>query len=82
VPQDERYFGERLRELRRAAGLSQPRLAKAAGVSVSAVRDFEQGRREPTFGTLVKLAAGLGLSLSAFDPPTVTPRPARKLKEK
>jgi transcriptional regulator with XRE-family HTH domain len=63
------YFGKRLQELRREKGLTQPALADAAGVGLSTVRDFEQGRREPTLGTLVKLAQGLGVSLSAFDPP-------------
>ncbi len=67
-------FGERLKALRAAAGLSQPALADRAGVSVSAVRQFEYGLREPAFGTLVKLAEALGVSLDAFKdgaaPPT------------
>jgi transcriptional regulator with XRE-family HTH domain len=60
-------FGELLRRLRAAAGLSQPALAERCGLGLSTVRQFEQGRREPTYGTLVKLAEGLGVSLAAFD---------------
>ncbi len=51
--------GQWLRERRLQAGLSQPILAEATGVGLSTIRDFEQGRRELTFGTLVRLA-GLG----------------------
>ena len=60
-------FADRLKVLRAAAALSQPQLAKQTGLHVGTIRQFEQGRREPTYGTLVKLAAGLGVSLSAFD---------------
>jgi DNA-binding XRE family transcriptional regulator len=82
MPQEKGYFADRLRELRRAAGLSQPGLAEASGVAVSTIREFEQGRREPTLGTLLKLAAGLSASLSAFDPPPGQPKPARKSRGK
>ena len=82
MPQEKGYFADRLRELRRAAGLSQPGLAEASGVAVSTIREFEQGRREPTLGTLLKLAAGLSASLSAFDPPPGQPKPTRKPRGK
>ena len=61
------FFAERLKELRNNAGLSQPGLAVRSGVGVSTIRQFEYGRREPTYGTLVKLARGLGVSLAAFN---------------
>jgi transcriptional regulator with XRE-family HTH domain len=67
-------FGERLRELRAKAELSQPALAERADLPVGTIRHFEQGRREPTYGTLVKLATGLGVSLSAFDVAADEPR--------
>jgi transcriptional regulator with XRE-family HTH domain len=63
------FFARKLRELRDRAGLSQPGLAERAGVSVGAVRQLEYGRREPTYGTLVRLARALGVSLAAFDVP-------------
>lgn len=59
----------RLKSLRESAGVSQAALAEQAGIGVSTLRQFEYGRREPTFGTLVKLAEGLGVSLAEFDAP-------------
>jgi transcriptional regulator with XRE-family HTH domain len=69
MPAEKGFFAERLRELRTKAKLSQPELAEECGLAVGTIRQFEQGRREPTYETLVKLAEGLGVSLSAFDPP-------------
>ena len=61
------FFAKRLRELRRQTGLSQAGLAEACDLGASTIRQFEQGWREPTYGTLVKLAQGLGVSLAAFE---------------
>src|SRR3954452_20979059 len=61
------FFAGKLKALRERAGLSQPVPAQRSGVVVSTIRQFEYGRREPTYGTLVKLASGLGVSLAAFD---------------
>jgi transcriptional regulator with XRE-family HTH domain len=47
-------------------------VAERSGVAISIIRQVEQGPREPTSGTLVKLAAGLGVSLSAFDQAAAT----------
>ena len=56
-------MAQRLQALRRLAGLSQPQLAKAAGVSVGTLRCWEQARRTPLFDAAVKLADALGVSL-------------------
>jgi transcriptional regulator with XRE-family HTH domain len=80
------FFAETLKALREKAGLSQSVLAERSGVGVSTIRQFEYGRREPTYGTLVKLAQGLGVSLAAFDtnrgqsPPPAKAKRARKRK--
>ena len=60
-------FVKCLQRLRKATGLSQPRLAEKAGISVTALRNWEQGRREPYIGTAAVLAGALGVSLSEFD---------------
>jgi transcriptional regulator with XRE-family HTH domain len=60
-------FAERLKTLRKQAALSQNQLAARSGVAVGTIRQFEYGLREPTYGTLLKLAVGLGMSLAAFD---------------
>src|SRR6185312_1533387 len=61
---DERTsFGEQLRRLRVAAGLSQEALAERAGLSVQAIGALETGkRRRPYPNTIAALADALGLS--------------------
>jgi DNA-binding SARP family transcriptional activator/tetratricopeptide (TPR) repeat protein/DNA-binding XRE family transcriptional regulator len=55
-------FGILVRRYRHAAGLTQLELADKAGISVAALRDFEQSRRHrPRPGTLAALASALGL---------------------
>jgi predicted ATPase/transcriptional regulator with XRE-family HTH domain len=55
-------FGERLRHLREAAGLTQEALAAAAGLSVNAIGALERGdRRHPYPSTIQVLASVLGL---------------------
>ena len=70
MAKEKRFFAERLKALRHQASLSQPVLAQRSGVAVSTIRQFEYGRREPTYGTLLKLAQGLGVSLAVFEPTT------------
>jgi predicted ATPase/DNA-binding XRE family transcriptional regulator len=56
-------FGERLRRLREAAGLTQEELAGAAGLTPNAVSDLERGRRRrPYPHTVRSLADALGLT--------------------
>ncbi|BBH71174.1 hypothetical protein ACTI_78590 [Actinoplanes sp. OR16] len=55
-------FGNRLRSLRRASGLTIDQLAAASGVSGRAISDMERGHsRAPQVRTLAALAEGLGL---------------------
>lgn len=72
------FFADRLKELRKRAGISQQKLADAAGIGASTVRQYEYGLREPTYDTLVKLARGLGVSLAAFDEDEPPPKKRRK----
>jgi transcriptional regulator with XRE-family HTH domain len=54
-----------IRRLRLARGLSQFRLAQAAGVTRVAVCQIEGGRiRDPRMTTLLKLARGLGVTVN------------------
>ena len=59
-------FADRLKELREQAGLSQPQLAAASGLPVGSIRQYEQGRRDPLWQVLFKLAEALGVSSEAF----------------
>ncbi len=56
-------FGDRLRSLRAAAGLTQGALGKMIGRSDSAVRMWELGRNEPDMKTLAALSVILCCSL-------------------
>jgi transcriptional regulator with XRE-family HTH domain len=53
-----------LRNIRR---WSQSELAEAAGVTNSAISDYERGKVDPQTQTLQKLVRALGLPLSALD---------------
>jgi DNA-binding SARP family transcriptional activator len=56
-------MGMEVRDRRRAAGLTQQQLAAAAGMSVGALRDLEQGRTaRPRAASLRRLRTALGMS--------------------
>ncbi len=59
-------FKNRLKALREAAGLTQEGLARAAGLSTSAVAKLERLPMGPTWDTAVKLADALGVRLDDF----------------
>ena len=49
APSRENYIDAiRIKEIRQATGLSQPKFAALIDVQVSTLRNWEQGRREPT----------------------------------
>ena len=56
-------FGERLRQLREAAGLTREQLAEQAGLTAKGIGALERGeRRRPYLRTIQALAGALGLS--------------------
>jgi transcriptional regulator with XRE-family HTH domain len=57
-------LSKRLRELRGKKDLTQADLAELAGLTASAISQFESGVREPNFSSLVKLARALDVSPS------------------
>lgn len=74
-----------MRELRTAAGLSQPELAERAGMNRFGVAKLEQGVREPSWSTIKALCLALGVKCDAFMlAPATQPRrgPGRPPKEK
>lgn len=50
-----------IRQLRREAGLTQKALADKAGTSQSTIAAYESGTKHPTWGTIERLAAAVGL---------------------
>jgi len=63
---EEQVFGERLRELRMRAAMSQADLAVASGVHRVMIARFETGKRHPKWGTVLALSRALGVSCEAF----------------
>jgi transcriptional regulator with XRE-family HTH domain len=60
-------FGQAVATLRRKRGLTQAELAKAAGLSLVAVSQQEQGRRTNLlFGSVVRLARALDVPVDEF----------------
>ena len=64
-------FGQRLRELRTAHGVSQDQLARETGIHSTAVGRFEHGAREPRLRSILRLADGLGVKPGVLLDPLV-----------
>jgi DNA-binding XRE family transcriptional regulator len=65
--QETMHFGERLKELRNAAGMSFRRVANATEIGVSTLTDYEAGRRSPSFENVLKICKALNVKCDAFD---------------
>ena len=58
-------IGDRLREERVKAGLSQRELARRLGLSASLISQLESGQSRPSVGTLYSIVTELGVSLDS-----------------
>jgi XRE family transcriptional regulator, regulator of sulfur utilization len=58
--------GARIRDLRRARGMSLSALAAAAGIGKGSLSELETGSRNPTLDTLYAVAGPLGIPLAAL----------------
>lgn len=56
-------FGERLKDLRLEQNLSQEKLAKAVGLTHTAIGLWEQGKRIPNLDDVISLAKFFNVSL-------------------
>ena len=56
-------FGERLKTLRKKAGLTQEELADRSGFSIATIRRWEWGERIPRVDDIKKIARALGVSV-------------------
>jgi len=59
-------LGERLRELRTRAGLTQWEVATALGTGANRVSDWETGRYEPSLPVLKRFAEVYGMTVSGI----------------
>ena len=70
------YKNEKLQNARQTAGMSQSQLARAAGISVRVLQDYERGARDISgakLATLLKLCNALQCELRDIiaDPETI-----------
>jgi len=63
LPSELDAIGDRLREERVKAGISQRELARRLGLSASLISQLESGLSKPSVGTLYAIVTELGLSL-------------------
>ncbi len=69
-----RAIGLRARQERQARRWTLDHLAEAAGVSRRMVVNVEQGKANPSIGTLLRISDALGIGLPALvEPPELTP---------
>jgi transcriptional regulator with XRE-family HTH domain len=67
-PVKDTQLGARLRELRESSGMSLRALAKALGITPSAVSQIELGSKQPSVNRLIAIVNALGVPLSdVFD---------------
>ena len=59
-----KWFGVRVRGLRRERGLTLEGLAERSGVSRAMISKLERGEKNPTLVVVAKVAEGLGVTLS------------------
>lgn len=59
-------FGERLRSLREAAGVSLSELGRRAGIAYQTIAKYERSENEPTWPTVLTLAKALGVKPNDF----------------
>ena len=57
-------LGHAIRELRQDRTLTQRQLADAADVNETWISHIEAGRTNPAWGTVARIAAGLGVSIA------------------
>ncbi len=72
VPSERRAFGQAVRRLRSAAGMTQEDLAERSGLHRTYIVGVETGERNLSLDAIHKLARGLRCSPAAFfsDPPS------------
>jgi len=59
-------FGDRVRALRKEAGISQMELGEKAGLDHTYIGGIERGERNPTLEAIEKITAGLGIGIPEF----------------
>ncbi len=61
-----KIIGERIRELRNAAGITQEELGEKASLNYKFIGELERGRVNVSLDSIVKIASALGVQLGSF----------------
>lgn len=67
-PKYRKILGDALREKRRAAGLTQERLAEKADLHPNYIGEVERGEKTISVDALMRIAAALKTSVTSFFP--------------
>ena len=67
-------IAELIKKYRKECGVTQEQLCEAAGISISTLKKYETGLRNPKTEQLRKMAEALGVSEQVFMPITVKDR--------
>lgn len=78
MPTDAQRLGARIRDARKAAGLSQEDLAERVDLSIESVSRAERGSITPTIWTLLRFAKALRLDLAELAGAEPTKRVVRR----
>lgn len=62
------FASRKVRDARKKANLTQEELAEKSGLQQSHISRIENGKHSPSHYTLEKIATGLGIPVSEFDP--------------
>jgi transcriptional regulator with XRE-family HTH domain len=73
--------GQRIRTLRQKKGMLQEELARKAGLSPSALSNFEQGRRRTSLDWLRKISKALNVPMSDLIPESRVRKPLAETEE-
>jgi transcriptional regulator with XRE-family HTH domain len=63
---DTKYIGSLIRDMRKAAGMSQMRLAEKIGVSYQQVQKYEKGASQLNISRLLQIAEAFGVPAGTF----------------
>jgi transcriptional regulator with XRE-family HTH domain len=61
-----KLFGRRVRAIRKAAGITQERIAEQAQINPKYLGELERGEKKPSFDALIALARALRVPPVAF----------------
>jgi len=63
---DTKYIGSLIRDMRKAAGMSQMRLAEKIGVSYQQIQKYEKGASQLNIARLLQIADAFGVPVGTF----------------